>query len=504
VNSATAPASAVDEAWRPTTTEQRLRELAAADRQLAKIVAARIGLSAGLAEELAVQAFAAEDLGTLRSLASQPATPPRRLAELGGHGDEQVRRAVAGHRGTPRAALDALAADPSPLVRRAVAAREELPADLAALLLTDGSAEVRLALTRRPDPRPEHLRALAADPDPRIRANVAALGFAGDADLHDDDPRVRRTAVDRRDAGELAPHLDRLVHDPDAKVRLLCTRLAHNTTPSALAVLAADAHPAVRAGAAGNWYTPVEALKALAHDPEWKVLAQVSGNPLAPGAALATIVEAVPADFAYRPLSDWENREKSLIREVISNLLDHHATPPEALRALHAKNPPYFHEGNAASQPNWPADLAIAFGLSYCLSTVDEGAERLSYTEIEAARHTEPLDQVLATMVHCPIHYLRRAAAANRHTPPEALAELVRTADDETASLYFGVLASNPATPVGVLTTWAAAGEYHHDILKNPEAPEAVLRIIADAGGSYAGEARCILEVRAHRTGEQA
>ncbi|MFJ2582258.1 hypothetical protein [Kitasatospora aureofaciens] len=499
----------VSEAWRSRTTTQRLRELACEDPRLARIVASRIGLPTELAEELAARAGGADggdgDVRTLRALAAQPATRPQRLALLARHPDEQVRRAVALHRSTPKAALKELATDHSLVVRRALAAREHLPGKLATALLTDASAQVRLTLARRFDARPKHLRALATDPEPRIRRLVAALGYADGDGLTDDDPRVRRTAVNRCGVEQLAPHLNRLVHDPDVGVRALSAHMRRNHNPTALAVLAADPQPAVRSEAAGNWYTPAEALTALAHDGDLAVLAQVSDNPFTPPQALAAIVEAVATDFDYDRYCDRGNADKSLMRDIIDHLLDHPAIPPQALRALHAKNLPDFHEGNAMSRPNWPPDLVIQFGLSYCASTVDEGEERRSYTEIDAARRTEPLDQVLATMLRSPIHYLRGAAAANRHTPPQALAEYVRTADPEMEEYHLDDAAKNPATPPEILEAWAAANERHYEMLKNPYLPESVLQIIAAGDNDfYAPRARQMLEVRAYRAGTQA
>jgi hypothetical protein len=496
----------VSEAWRAATPKSRLRELADQDPRLARIVASRIGLSAKLAEELAVRASGAGgsdsaegtaqgDVRVLRALAAQPATSPQRLTLLAQHADEQVRRSVALHRSTPKPALRVLLGDASAEVRRALAAREKLPRKIAAALLTDASADVRLALARRFEANPDHLRALARDPDPRIRRVVAALGHADGADLSDDDVRTRRIAVDRCGLEELAPHLDRLVRDPDAGVRQLCAYMRHNHSPAPLAVLAADPVPTVREYAAMNWYTPAEALAALAGDTDLRVLERISDNPFTPPQALAAVVEAVP--------SDLDGSSPSPMRSIISQLLDHPAIPPEALRALYAKNPPYFHMNDAMGQSNWPPDLVIEFALSY--SAPVEGEEELrSYAEIDAARRSEPLDQVLATMLSSPIHCARRAAAANRHTPPQALAEYVRTADPEREEYGLDGVARNPSTPVEILNAWAAAGERHYELLKNPYLAASVLEAIAaDDSTEYASQARRILEVRGYRAGTE-
>lgn len=493
----------VNEARWPDTPASRLRELAAAAPAQARLVASRIGLPSDVAEELAESATNGGDVATLRALAAQPATSPQRLALLAAHPDERVRRGVAVHRATPKSALRLLAGDASAAVRRALAAREKLPRKIAEALLADASAEVRLTMARRYGARPEHLRALVADPDPRVRRVVSALGVTDPAAAFaDDDPKVRRAAVRRAGVEELAPHLDRLVADPDQGVRELAGHLLRNRRPAALAVLAADPEPAVRRAAATNHFTPEAALAALAGDADLPVVAAVADNPFTPPAALAAIADACPADFSYHPMWDrGDDADAPHRSRIVNDLLDHPRIPPEALRALHAKNPPYFHEGNAMTQPNWPPDLLIEFALSYCRSTLDTEEEHESYRAIDTARHHEPLDQVLAMMLRSPIYYVRGGAAANRHTPPEAIAEYVRTADTEMAKSHFDYVAKNPATPVGILEAWAAAGDRHYEMLKNPDLPTSVLEIIAAGDGDfYPEQARTVLAVRAAGT----
>ncbi|MER5864290.1 hypothetical protein [Kitasatospora sp. NPDC002040] len=186
-------AALVREARRVGTTVARLRELGAGEPEVARAVAGRIGLTAALAEELAVRwAGDHAGIGVLRTLAAQPATGPEWLALFAVHPDEQVRRAVAAHRATPKPTVRALAADSAATVRRAVAARERVPRRVVPALLDDPAAEVRLAMARRPGADPTQLRVLAADPDPEVRAAAAAhrhtpgealLTLAGDPDL---------------------------------------------------------------------------------------------------------------------------------------------------------------------------------------------------------------------------------------------------------------------------------------------------------------------------------
>ncbi|MFI1283712.1 hypothetical protein ACH4U5_23715 [Streptomyces sp. NPDC020858] len=494
----------VAEAWRPATPPARLRELAARAPGPARIVASRIGLPAELAEELADRAIAGgpDWFGVLRALAAHPATSSERLAEFAAHPEESVRRVAAVHRATPKAAIKTLARDGSAAVRRALAGREKLPRKVAALLVADASAEVRLALVRRVGARPEHLRALATDPDVRVRRVVAALGHAGDADLTDPDPGVRRTAVDKRPAAELAPWLDTLARDPDSRVRELIAQPYHNRTPAVLARLAADVEPSVRAAAAANAFTPVQQLTELAGDPSLAVLVAISENTTAPPEALARLVDTIAESFGDGESLALGQQED--VQRLVYEALQHPATPPESLRTLHALDLwPYFHPGNAMAQPNWPPDLLVEFGLSYCASTVSGKAERKSLAAIDEARHTEPLGDVLAAMVRGPIHYLRRAVT-NRHTPPEALAEFVRDPARAEDTSHLDAIATNLATPVEVLLAWAEAGVRHHDMLKNPALPEPVLAAITECPDtSYAAEAHWLLEVRALRAGTE-
>ncbi|MFD9515892.1 hypothetical protein [Streptomyces sp. NPDC059979] len=495
----------VAEAWRPATPPARLRELAARAPETARIVASRIGLSAELAEEVAGRAVAGgpDWFGVLRALAAHPATSSERLAEFAAHPEESVRRVAAVHRATPKATVKTLARDSSAAVRRALAGREKLPRKVAALLVADDSAEVRLALVRRVGARPEHLRALASDPDVRVRRVVAALGHAGDADLTDPDPGVRRTAVDKRPAAELVPWLDDLARDPDCRVRELIAQRYHNRTPAVLARLAADAEPSVRAAAAANAFTPVQQLTELAGDQSLAVLVAISENTTAPPEALARLVDTIAHSFGHdESVAGQQEREE--VQRLVYEALQHPATPPESLRTLHALDLwPYFHPGNAMAQPNWPPDLLVEFGLSYCASTVSGKAERKSFAAIDEARHTEPLGDVLAAMVRSPIYYLRRAVT-NRHTPPEALAEFVRDPARADDTSHLDAIAANPATPVEILLAWAEAGVRHHDMLKNPALPEPVLAAITACPDTwYAAEAHWLLEVRELRAGTE-
>lgn len=491
------------EARYSTTPVGRLRELAQREPALARIVAGRIGLPTDLAEELAEAAVGARDTATLRVLAAHPVTSPKWLAELAGHSDEGVRRAVALHRATPKSALRGLAGDASPAVRRALAAREKLPRSIAEVLLTDAVDDVRLTMARRFGARPKHLRALVGDPDPRVRRVLSRLGYADETAFTDDDPGVRRAAVARSGIDELTPRIDHVVRDPDPGVRELACGMGRNHSPTSLAVLAADSDPKVRRAAAANWFTPKAALTALAGDIDIGVVEAVSGNPSTPPGALEMIADGFPRDFRYSPLWDHDDPELHGRFLLCDNLLDHPRIPPEALRTLHAKNPPYFHEGNAMSQPNWPPDLLIEFALSYCRSTLDGQKEHKSYRDIDQARREAPLPEVLAMMLRSPIYYVRGGAAANRHTPPEALAEYVRTADPELT--HFDEMAKNPATPVEILEAWASVGERHYDMLKNADLPESVLRIIAAGeNDSYAEKAHTVLAVRASHATEEA
>ncbi|WP_354644056.1 hypothetical protein [Kitasatospora camelliae] len=493
----------VDEAWHRDTGPARLRELAAAP-ELARIVAARIGLPAELAEELARRAEAGGAAWTevARALAAQPATPRERLARLAAHPEESVRWTAAVHRDTPKSALKALAADRSPGVRRALAAREELPRKVAAALLADESPEVRLTMARRVGARPEELRALAGDPDPRIRRVLAALGHGDAADLTDPDPQVRRTAVEHRGHRELAPLLPALARDEDQVVRELAAAQGRNHDPAPLALLAADPEPRVRAAAAANAYTPVASLTALAADPELVVLTALGRNRLAPPAALARLVDTLAERYGSAAPQPAEAPEA--VHGLGYAVLGHPATPPESLRRLHALElVPYFHPGNAMDQPNWPADLLIGFGLAACAGARDP-VDRAARAAIERAAGTEPAGRVVAAMIDSPLDAFR-AAVANRHAPPRALAEFVRRADRERDAYHLDSVARNPATPLPVLLAWAVGRRRCAAMLDNPELPDGVLAQLAECTDEeHAERARELLEVRALRAAGRA
>ncbi|BFV59565.1 hypothetical protein KCMC57_up46690 [Kitasatospora sp. CMC57] len=492
-------AALVREARRAGTTVARLRELAAEEPEVARAVAGRTGLTAALAEELAVRwAGDRAGVGVLRALAAQPATGAEWLALLAVHPDELVRRAVAVHRATPEPTVRALAADSADGVRRAVAARDRLPCRMAPVLLHDPAAGVRLV--RRPGADPDHLRALTTGPDPVVHGAVVSGGSPDDAGLVDPSPSVRRSAVAEHPFEELAPHLLRLVDDPDPGVRELAATMWRNHDPAALARSAADPEPDVRIGAAGNWYTPGEALVALAADPDLLVPAALAENRYAPPAALAALAEAARTGFGGRADRTADGDER-LARQIVRSLLEHPATAPESLRALYTTDPPYFHRGHATLQANWPADLAVGFALDHAARTLEGEAELSCLAAVRQLHARGEHVAALAAMALGPVHHLR-AAVGNRHTPSEALAEFARTADPELDSVHLEGLARNPAAPVELLTTWAVAGRYHYELLENLQLPTALLALIAAAEDEQlADQAAAMAEVRALRAG---
>ncbi len=232
------------------------------------------------------------------------------------------------------------------------------------------------------------------------------------------------------------------------------------------------------------------------------MLVAISQNATAPPETLARLVDTITRSFGDS--GSIAHGQEEDVQRLAYAALEHPATPPESLRALHALDLwPYFHPGNAMDQPNWPADLLVEFGLTYCAGTVSGKAEIESFAAIDDARHTEPLEDVLAAMARSPIYYLRRAVA-NRHTPPEALAEFVRDPARAEDTGLLNDIAKNPATPIEILLAWAEAGVRQNGMLKNPALPEPVLAAIAaGTDTSDAAQARAMLEVRALRAGTE-
>ncbi|MFH7594053.1 hypothetical protein WDV06_02965 [Streptomyces racemochromogenes] len=183
--------------------------------------------------------------GPARRLAAAQALPEEIAARLAADPDPEVRAERAGREGAAGGRHGLFAADPEAEVRIALAQNPGLSPELAARLGADTDPAVREAVARREEAPAEDLhRALLADPEAKVR--VAACRHRPPAGLHGAllaDPATRHHVVPFLD---LDPETaERLAADPDDRVR---EQLAGHPCLSAelRAVLARDADPGVR------------------------------------------------------------------------------------------------------------------------------------------------------------------------------------------------------------------------------------------------------------------
>ncbi|MEU9478935.1 hypothetical protein [Streptomyces sp. NPDC048191] len=87
--------------------------------------------------------------------------------------DEDERWVIARNPTLPPDVVVALATDPDPKVRKEIAGRTDLPAAERHALVADPHPEVRRAVARHPDLDADDRRTLAADPEPRVRLAVS-------------------------------------------------------------------------------------------------------------------------------------------------------------------------------------------------------------------------------------------------------------------------------------------------------------------------------------------
>ena len=224
-------------------------------------------------------ALAADVCPSVRQrLVQHPDSPRCVTIRLASDFDDDTRAAVARYGEVPDEILERLASDPEHSARLDLAGRfTGVPAPALRKLVRDPSADVR-AVAVGGGCDVDALEQLATDPEPQVRARVAALEpnprmASGDtigcpAHLlehlsRDPHPEVRAAAAASRHATE--DMLERLCRDDDVSVR---DNVATNaiSPPHVLETLAADKRSEVRAAAAWNRALPLDAIAALASD----------------------------------------------------------------------------------------------------------------------------------------------------------------------------------------------------------------------------------------------
>lgn len=368
----------------PAAPEDVLLRLVGFAPALRPLAARTVGLTARLAESL--YGFVegdAQDYYVVYLLPRNTALPPELRGRLAAHSDPQLREGVADLPDLPTDPADradwlrlltALAADPEPQVRAAVAANRHTPPDLAEALARDSDPQVRRGLAEQPDPD-------------RIAAAWSVL-------LRDPEPRVRAAAAKHRGRPRIPVDVaEQLLADPSTRLYVLANPHAP-VGPHVLARLAADPDSSVRMLVAGRPDLPPELLAALAADPNGWVQAAV----------------AVRGDID-EPLRD------TLVRQVCG-------------------------ENGDADEENAPAVGPDGSPLIFT-AWIDD-AQGDSATAWMA--HVPP--QRALAYVHSRHAFLRRAAAARAPLPPDVLAALWDGADPEAALL---AAARHPDPPGAVL-----------------------------------------------------
>ncbi|WP_031072805.1 hypothetical protein [Streptomyces sp. NRRL WC-3742] len=188
----------------------------------------KVAMRPDLTEDMIAEILAIDDHRLLHSLALNDRLPDRFRLRLAAHRDGAVRAALVIHAATaPREMLEELIDDPDPRVRTYLAQGHETPPDLRARLAADPDPAIRAALARHWPGAPEAVRRiLLTDPEARVRAAACSTYYAHGphptppSDLLPAllaDPVTRAGAVIR--AVLDADTLQRLAADPDSKVR---------------------------------------------------------------------------------------------------------------------------------------------------------------------------------------------------------------------------------------------------------------------------------------------
>ena len=201
------------------------------------------------------------------------------------------------------AGLARLADDPDPGVRAAVAANKSCPTETLEMLASDSTPFVRQSVSLHPELSQRLLQCLAGDQNSWIRSVV----------------------TDRDDLPEYL--LERLAMCPNSDVR---AGVAYNALcpPSLLAKLGADTDSGVKAGVASNPSTPQPALRHCESDPSPFVLDALQRNP------------SVPEGFLERCAThpDPAVRSHAARNADVDLLQDLHTDPDPAVRSSAAQN----------------------------------------------------------------------------------------------------------------------------------------------------------------------
>lgn len=281
------------------------------------------------------------------------------------------------HRPLTRAVVDSVLTAPVGKDDRAmIACNPSLPPDVVVLLAADPDPKVREDIARRDDLAPAERRALAVDPDPEVRLTLSR---------HPALTESERAGIDYEvpEGGSFGP----------------CYQLSPPRDPAAVRSDALSAHPELRRRAAGDGLLPPDLLDLLAADPDLGVRITLAQNH--PDAS---------AEFLLRSFLEYtgDHRADLLTRPHFPTVglavYADHEDP--AVRALAARDP--------------ELDPALADRLTRDLDE-EVRAASARHPKLPAARIVELLED----------GDLARHAAANPALDPLLMEELVNAYIDE-------------------------------------------------------------------------
>lgn len=239
----------------------------------------------------------------VHSLALNRGLPDAFRMRLARHPEPAVRAALVVGSGaeTAREVFALLIGDPDATVRECLAQSEQVPADLRAALAADPDPEVRAALARWWPRAPERVRrALLTDPVPDVRAAACSTYYA----------RLPHPVP----PPDLVPAL---LADPVTRAGAIRhAALDHDTA----ALLARDPDPDVRKEVAAHPGLPPEARDLLATDPSASVRVAVFGRADTPEPMRAAIHASVQAGGRPDALLDLDADDPAPERELDNHL----------------------------------------------------------------------------------------------------------------------------------------------------------------------------------------
>ncbi|WP_426939756.1 hypothetical protein [Pseudarthrobacter sp. S6] len=435
--------------------------------------------------------------------------------------NDEVLQVLASHRSTPPDVLAQLLASPSPAIRTHLLANptlstedrsliiekmlksrdagsrvfltelDDLPLDVLVRLVADNDFDVRRAVARHERLPQSATAALAADPGWEVRLEVLQNPGTPPELIADTAVSVLRDAPDSRLPGVLAAVIDLASSEvpegsiEEALLRLSKSRLrdpdvrefaaSHERTPPVvLARLARVADSYIRAAVAANPRTPADVLEALSTDPVEYVRTRVSGNE----STLSATIIALSHDASPRVRQGVADRD-NLPRNVLERLLNDESQEvresalanPGAREVFHRRGES-FDDAVAKSyelRAQVPTDRATLLEMAAnsraqvrLLVAFDPDADADILSFLGGERRST---------------HVRRAVAANPHSPANLLAALANDND----GLVRQAVAFNGATPTSVLVDLAGRStDLALLVALNPDTPDEVLELLTN------------------------